>query len=317
MSSESPNAQEVPVLLLVFNRPTQTAQVFQRIRELRPAQLLISADGPRKDSPGDELACLEVRKIVSQVDWECTVSTRFGDENLGCRYGPAAGLDWAFNLVERAIILEDDCLPAPTFFQYCADLLSYYREEKRVMTIGGHRWEGPDIEGGDSYYFSRYPTTWGWATWSDRWLNFDVDIQEWLALRNGNWLEEELTDTRAVNYWRRIFDSMVLGLDAWDYAWLFACWRANGLSIRPNTNLVTNIGFGSGATHTHQTGHPASRLASHMRFPLQHPEIIGTNESAEKLIDWVNFSGVVSRQVHEGARQISARRNDPLGSKNV
>jgi hypothetical protein len=309
-----PTTREVPVLLLVFNRPTHTAQVFQRIRELRPVHLLISADGPRQDFPDDHAACLEVRKIVSHVDWDCTVSTHFRDSNLGCRYGPAAGLDWAFQQVDHAIILEDDCLPDYTFFRYCAELLWLYREEEQVMSIGGHRWEGPDIESGDSYYFSRYPATWGWATWSNRWSKFDIDMDEWIDLRTEKWLEEKFRDTRAVNYWRRIFDSMVQGLDAWDYAWLFACWRADGLSIRPNTNLVTNVGFGSEATHTQQAGHPASRPASHMKFPLEHPDTIGTKERNEELIEWVNFSGVVTRQVREGARQISARRKSYLSS---
>jgi len=312
VSSETANAQNVPVLFLVFNRPEQTALVFQRIKELQPKHLLVSADGPRDDTSGDIKACSEVRNIVSQIDWDCRVSTRFSDINLGCRYGPATGIDWAFQQVDRAIILEDDCLPDPTFFQYCADLLGHYREDKRVMTIGGHRWEGPDVDGRDSYYFSRYPTTWGWATWSDRWRNFDIDIQEWLVLRNRNWLEENLKGTRAVNYWRRVFDSMIQGLDAWDYAWLFACWRVQGLSIRPNTNLVTNIGFGDGATHTHQPDHPASRAASSMKFPLKHPDKVDTNEQDEKLIEWVNFSGVVTRQIREGARRMSAQRMNDL-----
>ena len=316
MNTEMQSAREVPVLFLVFNRPAHTAQVFERIRDLQPVRLLISADGPRPDVTGDKESCDAVREIVSNIDWDCTVSTRFDEINLGCRYGPVAGLDWAFQQVEQAIILEDDCLPDQTFFHFCAELLQRYRNNPQVMTIGGHRWEGPDLSDADSYYFSRYPATWGWATWSDRWAKFDIEMREWPDLRDSPWLETLLCDRSALNYWQRIFDSMNQGLDAWDYAWLFSCWRAGAFSIRPNTNLVTNIGFGESATHTHQPGHPASRPASNMNFPLKHPNNIGTEKETEELIEWVNFSGVTTRQVRGVGRHIKARRLNNTSSSN-
>jgi hypothetical protein len=306
--SDTVRYRETPVLLLAFNRPETTSLVFERIREVQPVRLLISIDGPRADVKTDLANCLAVREIVSRVDWECNVSTRVAKTNSGCRYGPASGIDWAFGQVDEVIILEDDCLPDPSFFPYCAELLHRYSDTPLVRTIGGHRWEAPDLREGASYYYSRYPSTWGWATWADRWRGFDVDMQEWRTLRSESWLNNLLRDERYVNYWHRTFDGMIQGLDAWDYAWLFACWRKGGLSIRPNVNLVTNLGFGPAATHTFQAEHPASRQATNIDLPLRHPHTIESDAKVEELLEWVNYSGVVTRQVLEGAKRISERR---------
>jgi FAD/FMN-containing dehydrogenase len=306
--SDTLRYRQTPVLLLAFNRPETTSLVFERLREVQPLRLLISLDGPRADVKTDLANCLAVREIVSRVDWDCNVSTRVAKTNRGCRYGPASGIDWAFRQVDEVIILEDDCVPDPSFFLYCAELLDRYRDTPLVRSIGGHRWEAPDLRDGAGYYYSRYPSTWGWATWADRWRGFDVDMQEWRTLRSESWLINLLRDERYVNYWHRTFDAMIQGLDAWDYAWLFACWMKGGLSIRSNVNLVANLGFGSAATHTFQSDHPASRLATNIDLPLRHPPTIEADERVEELLEWANYSGVVTRQVLEGARRIGERR---------
>jgi hypothetical protein len=275
--------------------------------------LLVVADGPRPGHAGDPAACRAVRDIVTSVDWSCELLTRFNDTNLGCRRGVASGLDWAFAQVEAAIVLEDDCLPDPSFFEFCAELLQLYADDPRVMMVGGHRWEGPDLPETDSYYFSRYPAIWGWATWADRWRHFDLDMAACQELRAGPWLSGLLPDPIAESFWRREFDAMTAGLDTWDWAWFFACWVADGLSVRPNVGLVQNIGFGPGATHTSGSEHAVrSRTAGRMRFPLAHPAEVAADRSNESLIEWVNFSGQLRRQLREAARRIVERRPGSL-----
>lgn len=302
-------------MLLAFNRPEHTARVWESIRIAQPRQLLVAVDGPRDHVPSDGTRCRAVRELVRRVDWHCELITYFSPDHRGCRNGPAEAISWAFNQVEKAIILEDDCVPHPSFYLFCSELLHRYRDVEQVMGIGGHRWEGPDLAAGDSYYFSRYPTTWGWATWADRWRSFDLDMRVWPDLRASDWLSDLLGDETAACYWQQRFDAMVAGLDAWDYAWLFAIWRAAGLWIRPNLNLVQNIGFGPTATHTHTLHHPAGRPASGMPFPLRHPERISTHPANEALLEWVNFSGMLKRQIREGARRIATlrQRNNPCG----
>ena len=125
----------VPVALFIFNRPDLTRQVFARIREARPERLLIIADGPRNDRPGESELCAATRTTVETIDWDCDVERNFSDINLGCRERVSSGLDWVFSQREEAIILEDDCLPDGSFFRYCAELLEHYRRDERVVSI--------------------------------------------------------------------------------------------------------------------------------------------------------------------------------------
>src|SRR5579871_4386735 len=162
-----------PVALIVFNRPDTTRQVFQEIRRVRPPVLLVVADGPRRDHPEDEQLCRETRAVAEEVDWPCQVLTEYSDVNLGCRHRPASGLDWVFSQVEEAIILEDDCVPHPSFFRFCSELLSRYRDDARIGTIAGTNVQGGRKRGGASYYFSKYPTIWGWASWRRAWALYD------------------------------------------------------------------------------------------------------------------------------------------------
>lgn len=299
----------VPIALLIFNRPDTTARVFAAIRAARPARLLIVADGPRPGRADDAEKCAAARAVVATIDWPCAVARLYVDTNMGCRRRVASGLDWVFEREEEAIILEDDCVPDPSFFPYCVDMLARYRDDPRVMTIAGHRIDGPDEFGGDSYFFARYPIIWGWATWRRAWRRFDIDIAAWPALRETSWLAGLLHDERAVQYWRRIFDSVRKGYDTWDYSLLFACWRDGGLSALPKINMVANIGFRADATHTTDPDNAvASRVAATMPFPLRHPVSVAADSDADRRIEWVAFSGVVRRTMEIAMARIRARR---------
>lgn len=300
---------DVPVVLLAFNRPDATAQVMARLRTVRPRRLLVSVDGPRESVGTDHENVERVRRLVTDIDWACDVNTRFVDRNLGCREGVPAGLDWAFGLVDRAIVLEDDCLPDPSLFPFCEQLLDRYADEPRIMGIGGHRWEGPDLSDGDSYYVSRYTSSWGWATWADRWRHFDLELPDWPMLRDTPWLDHRVAGPVAVAHWTRTFDAMAAGMDTWDYAWQFACWRADGLFVRPTVGMVSNIGFSADATHT-TTSDPLlrQRPASAIRFPLTHPTSMTPDGTADARIEWVSHSGIEIRRLREAARRIAHRR---------
>jgi hypothetical protein len=157
-----------------------TEAVFARIAEAKPRRLLVIADGPRSHVPGDAEKCRAVRRLFDRIDWDCDLSINFADTNLGCRKRISSGLDWVFAQSEEAIILEDDCLPVPSFFWYCDELLQKYRDEPRVMTICGSNWlrETPS---NDSYVFTTHCSIWGWATWRRAWRTYDVDLKSWPA----------------------------------------------------------------------------------------------------------------------------------------
>jgi hypothetical protein len=264
---------ETPVVFLVFNRPRATRVVFDAIAEVRPAQLLIVADGPRPTRPGEADLCREVRTVVERIDWPCQVRTNFAVENLGCKERVISGLDWAFSLVEEAIILEDDCLPDATFFLFCQQLLARYRGDSRIAMISGNNFVEQDISVDSSYFFTRVAHIWGWATWRSAWQLYDRHLERWPEIKQTDLLMDIFGSRRLASHWSHIFDRMHAntGPNTWDYQWAYTIFVNNALSAAPQVNLVQNIGFGVDATHTIVADPNHSVAAKSIEFPLRHP----------------------------------------------
>ena len=306
-----PTTQErfsVPIAIFLFNRPNELRSVLKVIEEIKPTTLFLIADGPRVDHPEDQELCMHARMICSEINWPCQTHRLFFDINQSNRNAIPLGLDWVFSKVDQCIILEDDCVPSHSFFFYCAELLERFRDTPQIMTIGGHRFDGPDEYHQDSYFFSKYPSTWGWATWKRAWKLFDLNLEKWTALKKTNWLYELLSNTRYENYWSRIFNQMQAGLNTWDYALLFSCWSNHGLSIRSKVNMIHNIGHNNSATHTRSLNPLITeRKAMEIHFPLQHPSIITCNQATEERIEWVSYSGITQRAIEAAYSKIQSQ----------
>jgi hypothetical protein len=277
---------QTPIAFIFFNRPDPTARVFQAIRQAKPPQLFLIADGPRADRPGEAECCAATRAVVEQVDWDCQVLTNYADHNLNCGVRVATGLDWVFSQVEEAIILEDDCLPDSSFFQYCQELLEYYRHDQRVMTISGdHSPLGlkRKRQATDSYYFSIHPRIWGWATWRRAWQLRDMEMAQWEVIRDDGWLDDIFRNPAEARTWQRQLQNAKDSDDYWDYPWNLTCWLHHGLCIVPNTNMVANLGLGPGASRTTDAEDPrANTPVGAMSFPLVHPKFMVVDRQAEQ-----------------------------------
>jgi hypothetical protein len=271
-----------PVAFLIFNRPDTTARVFEAIRQAKPEKLLVVADGARIDRIGEAEKCAATRAIIDRVDWDCEVLKNYSDINLGCKRRVSSGIDWVFSQVEEAIILEDDCLPAPSFFQFCQTLLEYYRYDNRVVHIGGANLQFGQTRTPYSYYFTKYSEIWGWASWRRAWQNFDVNMRSWAEFKTSRVLESAHPNPYEQKYWLELLDRVYRGeIDTWDYQWNYACWCQGGLAIGPEVNLVTNIGFRADATHTnHHSNLAAIPLAEISQ--IQHPPFKIANRDADR-----------------------------------
>lgn len=273
---------ETPVVFLIFNRPEQTARVFSTIRAARPARLLAVADGPRPGRIGEEELCRKTRSVIDGVDWPCQVLRNFSDANMGCGRRISSGLDWAFAQTEEAIILEDDCVPDPSFFRYCAELLERYRSDERIMMISGDNFQNGVIRTPDSYYFSQLTHCWGWATWRRAWRHYDFAMGDWPQTRDAQWIKAIAKNAVLARRWQQCFDDVMAGkIDTWDYQWMYRMFVRNGLSIVPAVNLVTNIGFGAAATHTLTADERHVVPSRAMEFPLRHPVTIKPCDDAD------------------------------------
>lgn len=274
-----------PVALIIFNRPDVTSRVAEIVAKAGPSRVFVVADGPRPDRPGEAERCAATRAVIEHIDWPCEVVKKYSDVNLGCGRGPASGIDWVFEQTERAIILEDDCLPHPTFFRYCDDLLELYRDDDTIMQITGSNFQCDHKHGTASYFFSRFKICWGWATWRRAWKHMDMGVKLWPELRDTSWLIDLVGNAQAAQHWAAKFEGAWRAggaIDYWDYQWLFATWAQNGLCVMPNVNLISNIGFGEDATHTTRKENQWANLPlAEMLFPLQHPPRILRDKQAD------------------------------------
>jgi hypothetical protein len=296
-----------PVALLIFNRPDTTERVFREIAKAKPPKLLVVADGPRTNKAGEYEKCQQTRAIIQKVDWDCEVITNFSENNMGCKLRVASGIDWIFEQVEEAIILEDDCLPEPSFFQFCEEMLERYRFNERVSMVSGGNLQFGQQRGLGSYYFSRYTHIWGWASWRRAWQHYDREIKLWPQFRDEGWIETLFPSQGEQEYWRNSFQMVYDGsLDTWDCSWTFCALLKGMLQVVPNVNLISNIGFGPEATHTHEVGIHANMPTQPMIFPLVHPNFVLQDPEGDRFISEDQIApSFVKRQVRKIKKQFS------------
>lgn len=264
---------EVPVLFIIFNRPDTTLKVFERIRSVRPAKLFVVADGPRKNNSLDVKKCLEARSIFDKIDWPCELKTLYREENLGCKHSVSTGIDWFFDQVESGIILEDDCLPDSSFFSFCEVILDRYRDDSRIGHICGSNFQSGVKRMDGDYYFSNLTHVWGWASWRRVWRTYDVNMKLWPEFKNEAFLRTIFPSKKISKHLDIAFEKTYRGqLNTWDYQLFFNNLSQGYLSIIPNRNLISNIGFSSEATHTVK-GHPFANLPTDELFNFRAPKL--------------------------------------------
>ena len=275
---------DTAVLLLVFNRPETTRQVFEAIRVAKPTRLFVAADGPRAHKEGEKELCEQVRTIVTKVDWDCDLKVLFRDHNLGCGKGVSGAIDWFFEQVEEGIILEDDCVPHPDFFSFCTELLQRYRTNETIHVIGGNNFF-KDSYLNNSYYFSAYGHIWGWATWKRAWKNYDFSLKSFNDDTFEKCLRSYFSRPEEISFWKSQYLKMKYdGIDTWDYQWTFSQWYHQAINITPGVNLVKNIGFGNDATHTTAINERLSNLETHGLKITRHPDEIRINAVADRYL---------------------------------
>lgn len=273
----------IPIAMFVFSRPDTTEQVFEAIRSVRPSKLILIADAARHGKPEEAKRCEKVREIISHVDWECNVTRHFAATNMGCKERLASGLDLIFSEVEYAVILEDDCLPAASFFPFCEELLNRYLDDERVFMISGDKILQDSLVIPHSYYFSAFNHIWGWATWRRAWKHYDKDISDWPMLKKNHALTGVI-NKESLQYFTCLFDDAFSGhINTWDFQWQLTCLKHRGLTIVPQYNLVKNIGFDEFATHTKFTEDVYNLKHEELTFPLIHPEAVVCNTVADEL----------------------------------
>jgi hypothetical protein len=247
---------QTAILLIFFNRPDLVKISLKRLKESN-RNIYISIDGPRNESDQPLVnECISLGETFAQeYSGIGAVKLLVHKSNLGCKEAVRGAIDWAFEVEERLIILEDDISFQDEFLETMDNWLEKFDDSKEIFHLNGYNPLPKNLEV-DFTYLCRYTHVWGWATWRDRWAFYDRDLETWkgedLRLLPGL-IGQDLSDDFC-EYWNRQLLACIEGLDTWDIQWLYSQWRYGGFSLTPGSRLTGNLGFDSRATHTKQSG---------------------------------------------------------------
>lgn len=308
-------SSHVPLLLITWRRPDTLRKVIDAIRPVSPTLIYVACDGPRTERPNEVEAVAATRWVIdNEINWPCQIERLYFESNQGCSIGPIQAISWFFEQVEEGIILEDDCVPHPDFFAYCAALLERYKLDQRVWCISGNCYLNFHPVTSADYFFSRYTLTWGWATWKDRWQHYNSHLVCWPSLRNSGLFQQLFEDRYEAAYWAEIFERTYRREEPitwWDYQWFYAALSRGALTATPVRNLVSNIGFGEGATHTLNPDTPIQPALP--LGPITHPEFVLRHRDADTYTYAHLYGGIRRRRLRTLQARVGRRWSRLLG----
>lgn len=290
---------KTPVALIFFARPDLLRITFAAIKESKPTKLFLIQDGAREDNQKDESKIEECREIVSNIDWECEVFRNYSDSNLGCGGRVYSGLSWAFQYVDRLLILEDDCVPSPSLFPFTADLLERYKNDLRMGMISGMNNLGVYEDCPNDYFFTTSGSIWGWATWKRVWDNVEYHL-DFLKDNYSTPIVFE-TDLKLEGMGKILLDKLGTGskLSSWSYQLGMAILLQHQMNIVPKYNMINNIGMaddGANSVNSLKFMPKGLRKLYYMKvydykFPLKHPKYVVNDLGFKKRLDRVMGDG--------------------------
>ena len=251
------NTFNTPILIIAWKRPDHLSVLIESLKKITPSKVYVALDGPRENNKNDAILIAKTQKVLFDgINWPCQIKTNFQLKNLGCRFGPQAALDWFFDEEEEGIILEDDIEPCESFYFYCENLLTVFRDNERVFSINGNNL-GFSSKSTD-FGFTKYFNMWGWASWR---RSHDKVKQVWSEFEKSNVVSTEVKRNLSIksmwrkqswfNYWETLFEKTKNGqIDTWDYQWIYTCLETNTACVFPHQNFTKNHGFDGSGTHT-------------------------------------------------------------------
>ena len=288
---------KTPILVIAWKRPEKTKELLNKIKLINPNKVYFACDGPKNKNLDNIIKVEKTRAILLDNDEINYTKYLFSKNNQGCKNGVTNAINWFFENEEEGIILEDDCIPHLDFFKFCEEMLDKYRTDKRIWSITGHNQQDNIQRGNGTYYFSKYPRSWGWATWKRSWLKYDRDIKDWPNIKKSCVLNNQLIYKNELMFWENTLDNIYHhnSPDTWDYQWTLSSFLNSGLTVVPNKNLIKNIGLDDEATHTFagksQTKFNQKKIERNIIFPTIHPKYFITDKKADNIVDILEYSG--------------------------
>lgn len=245
---------DLPVLVIGYKRVNTLRVILEKCLKKTNSVIFVSMDGVNGEANQFENAARDLVRLLHRENPD-RFRVRLHDRNLGSAVNVISSLDWFYSEVNRGVILEDDCVPEDTFFEYAVSALSFIESESRIWFCSGYR---PEIEHLEEmgYSLCSLPMNWGWGTTSRKW----GEIRNLLEIETNESLLTSFFKGPSRVYWnighRRIQNGWV---DAWDTSVAFLMNVANRSTLLPNLNLINNVGNDE---HASNTKHASSFLNS-------------------------------------------------------
>lgn len=273
---------DVAVLLTFFVRNDTFEKVFESVRKARPRVLLLWQDGPRENRPDDIEGIERCRKIAENIDWECEVHRNYHDKNMGCDPSTFLAQKWAFSIVDKCIIMEDDRVPCDSFYQYCKELLDKYENDNRINHICGTNLLGENVDCDADYFFSPFGST-TWASWRRVAREWD---EQYTFLENNDYSLGCLKKIIGKERFKAVYGDALkhknTGKQYWETLLGMNCVLNNRVAIIPKKNMICDIGLTENSTHATSDTRLLNKVhldmfnmeAHDVSFPLKHPKYV-------------------------------------------
>lgn len=260
------------ILFIIFSPSNTTQKVFDRIKEVKPKKLYVAVDGPKNDT--ERIACEEAKAIVSRIDWDCQIFKMYQEKNLGYDKQCYQSLSWFFEQETEGIILENDCLPSYSFFGFCTTLLEKYRNDERIGHISGGNYQFGKKRGDGTYYFSNLTPAWGWAGWRRVWKQHCLCENNYDLFTQSDYLSNLPSHAPFQYCWNKFFNMANRSNEiCWEFKYAYTNLINNRLSIIPNKNLISKIGYNDNTIHTPKS-HPFLGIKNEEIDEAVHPSFI-------------------------------------------
>jgi len=282
---------DIPILILFYNRSSTLVKVLRQVTRINPKKIYLFCDGPKNIEDA-----ILVNSARIKIDEFCfpkstKVKKNYLKKNKGLRNAVILAINWFFSHEEKGIILEDDCVPNKSFFYFCKENLLYHKKNKQVMNIGGLNlveqiYKKNFCPKTYSYFFTKSPMIWGWATWKNRWKKFDKSMKMWNTIYKSKKKRNlYFPDYYSNKFYPDRIQAVKEGKDSsWAYSWDYTLRINHGLNLTPKKNLVKNIGFYNQKTHNTPSYKDLSKLKVNNLIIKKHNEFFKNNVKYDYLL---------------------------------
>jgi hypothetical protein len=243
-----------PVVLFVYNRVDHTSRVLETLgkNELaKDTELYVFSDAAKSDKGLDKVNA--VREYINQKEWQKnfkTVTIVQAEKNKGLAKSVIGGVSEIIEKYGKVIVVEDDLILSPYFLNYMNGALDYYKEDSKIWAISGYSFPMRSLKNyPHDVFYSYRGSSWGWATWDDRWKKVDWEVSDYAALMSSQERQKQFNrgGSDLVNMLRLQMEGKI---DSWAVRWVYAQSKLDTYTVYPKHSYLGNGGCDGSGTHS-------------------------------------------------------------------